>query len=180
VPIQSEAKSLRRAYWTTTVPFMFEWIVQWYANVPAWEKVALFVAPPATLPQSGPASNETVWANESLFVQVTVDPFDTVVEVGSYAVLWMDTAVPPVPVHATAAAPPPPPVDAAGGRALPVAGLPPPCGLPPLGVPPPHAANMSAAAAMVRNCKKRTALSSSAKTTNSFLSGEHKARPISR
>jgi hypothetical protein len=106
------------------------------------------VAPPARFPQSGPVSNVTVWEIESLFVQVTVEPTPTDAGVGTYVLFWIATASPPLPVHATAAA------EAAG--ALPPAGR-----EVPLGPPPPHAAKAMTAVSIIRNCKKRTATSSS-------------------
>jgi hypothetical protein len=56
--------------------------VQWYAYVPALEKVAVTVAPAATLPQSGPLSNVTVCAVVSPFAQVTVPSALTVTVAG--------------------------------------------------------------------------------------------------
>ena len=55
------------------------WILQWYWKVPFWLKVCWKVAPLARMPLLNRLSLlVTVWETESLLVQVTVVPTDTV------------------------------------------------------------------------------------------------------
>ena len=78
---------------TTTVPFMNEWMLQWYANVPALVNVNEREAPAVITPVSHvPVSEVDVWLNASRFVHVTVSPTLIVVAAGANAEFWMFTA----------------------------------------------------------------------------------------
>ena len=74
---------------------MLEWTAQWYAYVPAFEKVWLNVAPPARdLLSNEPSSAVTVCVVVSPFDHVTVDPTATVIEPGLKAKPLIATALP--------------------------------------------------------------------------------------
>lgn len=70
-------------YFTTIVPRIDGWIVQWYWNEPLLVKVKLYVAPGGRAPLAGPPtllkSSTMVWVAESLLIQVTLPPFATVI-----------------------------------------------------------------------------------------------------
>ena len=89
---------------TTTVPCMEEWILQWYAQVPALrnvtEKGSLgfrqlssceWAASQLGLVSNDPSSAVAVCATESLLVHVTVSPSLTVTLTGLKAKFWMVT-----------------------------------------------------------------------------------------
>lgn len=79
---------------TTIVPFMNEWIAQWYRNVPALVKVIDFAAFATITPVShAPVSDVAVWLNASAFVQVTVSPTRIDVVGGLNDESWIVTAL---------------------------------------------------------------------------------------
>ncbi len=76
--------------------FIVLWIVQWYANVPAFEKVWLKVCPGATVLLSNePSSAVTVCPVVSSLVHVTDEPTEAVRDAGANAKFLIWTAEPP-------------------------------------------------------------------------------------
>jgi len=66
-------------YWTTSLPFMNGWIVQWYEYVPAAGARTVVDAPESTVPESKlwPSSAVTVCAVLSSFATLMRAPFLT-------------------------------------------------------------------------------------------------------
>src|SRR5437588_8798200 len=81
---------------TTTVPFMKGWIMQWYVKVPGLSNFCWKVAPTATFLESHtPVSSVTVCVTLSLFVHVTDWPGAMVMDCGAKAKLAIVTAFAP-------------------------------------------------------------------------------------